>query len=109
MCSSDLISNASNNGTLLPGYLGSSGFLGRDQVNGGFAPTLGFVFGSQIDIRNKAFEKGWLVDRAVGSEYYSKTYSRTHYNKLDYTISLKQYNDRLEERREGKKNKTKTL
>jgi len=87
------ISNASNNGTLLPGYLGSSGFLGRDQVNGGFAPTLGFVFGSQIDIRNKAFEKGWLVDRAVGSEYYSKTYSRTHYNKLDYTISLKPFND----------------
>ena len=87
------ISNASNNGTLLPGYTGSSGFLGRDQVNGGFAPTLGFVFGSQIDIRNKAFEKGWLVDRAVGSEYYSRTYSRTHYNKLDYTVSLKPFKD----------------
>ncbi|MDG2073217.1 MAG: cell surface protein SprA, partial [Polaribacter sp.] len=70
-----------------------SGFLGRDNLNGGFAPTLGFVFGSQIDIRNKAFEKGWLVDRAVGSEYYSKTYSRTHYNKVDYTISLKPFKD----------------
>jgi cell surface protein SprA len=34
-----------------------------------------------------------LVDRAVGSEYYNKTYSRTHYNKLDYTISLKPFND----------------
>jgi cell surface protein SprA len=87
------ISNASNNGTLLPGYTGGSGFLGRDQINGGFAPTLGFVFGSQIDIRNKAFEKGWLVDRAIGSEYYNKTYSRTHYNKLDYTISLKPFKD----------------
>ena len=87
------ISSASNNGTALPGYTGSSGFLGRDNLNGGFAPTLGFVFGSQIDIRNKAFEKGWLVDRAVGSEYYSKTYSRTHYNKVDYTISLKPFKD----------------
>jgi len=87
------IGYASNNGTMLPGYLGSSGFLGRDQVNGSFAPTLGFVFGSQIDIRNKAFEKGWLVDRAIGSEYYSKTYSRTHYNKLDYIISLNPFKD----------------
>lgn len=87
------ISYASNNGTMLPGYIGSSGFLGRDQINGGFAPTLGFVFGSQIDIRNKAFEKGWLVDRAVGSEYYNKTYSRTHFNKLDYTVSLTPFKD----------------
>ena len=82
-----------NNGTMLPGYTGSMGFLGRDQVSGGFAPTLGFVFGSQIDIRNKAFEKGWLVDRVIGSEYYNKTYSNTHYNKLDYTISLKPFKD----------------
>lgn len=87
------ISYSENNGTMLPGFKGTAGFLGRDNLNGGFAPTLGFVFGSQIDIRNKAFENGWLVDRAVGSEYYNKTYSRTHYNKLDYTISLKPFND----------------
>ncbi|NVK52906.1 MAG: cell surface protein SprA [Flavobacteriaceae bacterium] len=86
-------SYSENNGTALPGYIGSAGFLGRDQVNGGVAPTLGFVFGSQVDIRNKAFEKGWLIDRAVGSEYYSKTYSNTHYEKLDYNISLKPFKD----------------
>ena len=87
------INYASNNGTALPGYTGGSGFLGRDDINGGFAPTLGFVFGSQVDIRNKAFEKGWLLDRAIGSEYYNKTYSRTHYTKINYTISLKPFKD----------------
>jgi len=87
------ISYSENNGTALPGFKGVAGFLGRDNLSGGFAPTLGFVFGSQIDIRNKAFEKGWLVDRATGSEYYNKTYSNTHYNKLDYTISLKPFKD----------------
>ncbi len=87
------ISYSENNGTALPGFKGTAGFLGRDNLSGGFAPTLGFVFGSQIDIRNKAFEKGWLVDRPAGSEYYNKTYSNTHYNKLDYTISLKPFKD----------------
>ena len=87
------ISYSENNGTALPGFRGTAGFLGRDNLSGGFAPTLGFVFGSQIDIRNKAFERGWLVDRPVGSEYYNKTYSNTHYNKLDYTISLKPFKD----------------
>ncbi len=81
------------NGTALPGFKGTAGFLGRDNLSGGFAPTLGFVFGSQVDIRNKAFERGWLVDRAVGSEYYNKTYSNTHYNKLDFTVSLKPFKD----------------
>ncbi len=34
-----------------------------------------------------------MVDRAVGSEYYNKTYSRTHFNKLDYTVSLTPFKD----------------
>jgi cell surface protein SprA len=87
------LSYSENNGTALPGYTGVAGFLGRDNINGGLAPSLGFVFGSQIDIRNKAFERGWLVDRPVGSEYYNRTYSNTHYNKLDYSFSLKPIRD----------------
>ena len=102
------ISYTENNGTALPGFKGTAGFLGRDNLSGGFAPTLGFVFGSQIDIRNKAFEKGWLVDRATGSEYYNKTYSNTHYNKLDYTISLKPFKD-LNIELTGNKIRTKNL
>ena len=79
------ISYSENNGQLLPGYTEDVGFLGG-------APT-SFAFGSQVDIRNKALEQGWFVNRNNGEEYYSKTYSKTHYNKLDYTFTLKPIKD----------------
>ena len=91
------ISYSENNGTALPGYTGTSGFLGRNKADGFLSagPTLGFVFGSQVDIRNKALTNGWLVNPRdpVNGEYFNKTYSNTHYNKLDYTISLKPIRD----------------
>ena len=40
----------------LPGYTRSIGFLGTTK------PTLGFVFGSQADIRQRAASSGWLTD-----------------------------------------------
>ena len=68
--------------------------MGRNNFNGGLAPSLGFVFGSQVDIRNTALENGWLVTpRADGEDYYDKTYTRTHFNKLDYNFSLKPVKD----------------
>ena len=79
------ISYSENNGQLLPGYTEDIGFLGG-------APT-SFAFGSQVDIRNKALENGWFVTRNQGDEYYNKTYSKTHYNKLDYTFTLKPFKD----------------
>lgn len=87
------LSYTENNGTLLPGYIGESGFLGRDNVGGNLGPTLGFVFGSQVDIRNRAIQNNWLVTRNPGDDYFSKTYSNTHYNKLGYTISIKPIRD----------------
>ena len=75
------ISYSENNGQLLPGYSENIGFLGG-------APT-SFAFGSQVDIRNKALENGWFVTRNEGENYYNKTFSKTHYNKLDYTFTLK--------------------
>ncbi|GGG94355.1 cell surface protein SprA [Polaribacter pacificus] len=89
------LSYASNNGTLLPGYTGTAGFLGTDQINGGLAPSLGFVFGSQVDIRNTALSKGWLVaprNQNTG-EYYNKTYSNTSYNKFDLSVSIQPIKD----------------
>lgn len=44
-----------NNGTVLPGYTQSVGFIGTTR------PTLGFVFGSQSDIRFEAARNGWLT------------------------------------------------
>ncbi len=90
------ISYSENNGQYLQGYDNGIGFLGG-------SPTA-FAFGSQVDIRNKALTNGWLVNpRALTddlstpdideSTYYNKSYSRTHYNKLDYTFTLKPIKD----------------
>ncbi len=88
------ISYSENNGQLLPGYEPEVGFLGRNNFGGGLAPSLGFVFGSQVDIRNAALVNGWLVaPRLDGEDYYDKTYTRTHFDKLDYNFSLKPAKD----------------
>ncbi len=44
-----------NNGQVLPGYTQSIGFIGTAR------PTLGFVFGSQSDVRFEAARNGWLT------------------------------------------------
>jgi cell surface protein SprA len=87
------INYSENNGTYLPGYLPEIGFLGRDNYSGSLAPTLGFVFGSQIDIRQKAIENGWLLSRDENDPYYNRTYSQTHYNKLDALITVQPLQD----------------
>ncbi|WP_231374047.1 T9SS outer membrane translocon Sov/SprA [Aureivirga marina] len=97
------ISYLENNGTFLPGYAPEIGFLGRDNFGGGLAPTIGFVFGSQADIRERALRNGWLITRNVvdlddinsdlNDPYYNKTYSRTHYEKLDYSLDVKPFKD----------------
>ena len=79
------VSYTENNGQYLQGYTEDIGFLGG-------APT-SFAFGSQVDIRNKALENGWLVTRVDGDEYFNKTFSRTKYDKLDYTFTLKPIED----------------
>jgi len=80
------VSYAENNGQLLSGYQENFGFLGGKPTS--------FAFGSQVDIRTKALIQGWLVDaRDPSSEYFDKTYSRTHYNKFDYNFTLEPFND----------------
>ncbi|MEX6626617.1 T9SS outer membrane translocon Sov/SprA [Tenacibaculum salmonis] len=85
------ISYSENNGTLLQGYKPSVGFLGRNNFEGGSAPSLGFVFGSQTEILNTAIQNGWLVTRDTDDPYYSKNYGKTRYKKLDYTVSVKPF------------------
>jgi cell surface protein SprA len=94
------ISYTENNGQLLPGYVPEFGFFG--------GPTTSFAFGSQVDIRTRALQNGWLISRAPNDEYFNKTYSRTHYNKLDYNFSLKPFKDFNIEVR-GNKIKTRDL
>ena len=45
-----------NRGTVLPGYLPGIGFMGTSR------PTLGFVLGSQSDVRYEAAKNGWLTN-----------------------------------------------
>ncbi len=45
-----------NSGTVLPGYTPSVGFLGSSR------PSLGFIFGSQDDVRYEAAKNGWLTN-----------------------------------------------
>ncbi|UUW10743.1 cell surface protein SprA [Flavobacterium plurextorum] len=49
------INYTKNSGTVLPGYTPSIGFLGTSK------PSLGFVFGSQDDVRYEAAKNGWLT------------------------------------------------
>ncbi len=58
-------------GTFLPGYLPESDYLGLDDVTG--APGLGFVFGSQRDLRASALARGWLTRDTLQSQLYVNT------------------------------------
>ena len=49
------VNYSENNGKVLPGYTRSIGFIGTAK------PTLGFVFGSQADVRFEAARNGWLT------------------------------------------------
>ncbi len=49
------INYTDNRGTVLPGYLPGIGFLGTTR------PTIGFVLGSQDDVRYEAARRGWLT------------------------------------------------
>ena len=53
------INYSENQGTFLPGYLNQSKTLGQDWAY--LSPGLPFAFGSQIDIRQKAGDRGWIT------------------------------------------------
>jgi cell surface protein SprA len=55
-----------NNGQVLPGYTQSIGFIGTAR------PTLGFVFGSQSDVRFEAARNGWLTTFPEFNEQFIK-------------------------------------
>ncbi|MEP1488134.1 MAG: cell surface protein SprA [Algibacter sp.] len=67
-----------NNGTFLPGYLQTPGFIGT------LKPSFGYTFGSQSDIRYMAAERGWLT---VFPEF-NQQYTETHTKQLDISANL---------------------
>ena len=55
-----------NSGTVLPGYTPGMGFLGSSR------PSLGFIFGSQDDIRFEAAKNGWLTNYQDFNQNYTQ-------------------------------------
>ncbi|TXG37487.1 T9SS outer membrane translocon Sov/SprA [Seonamhaeicola maritimus] len=72
-----------NNGTFLPGYTQTPGFIGT------LRPTTGFTFGSQSDIRYLAARKGWLT---LFPEF-NQQYTTTHDKRFDYAATLEPFRD----------------
>ncbi|WP_246095370.1 T9SS outer membrane translocon Sov/SprA [Saccharicrinis carchari] len=58
------------NGTILPGYLPESKFLGSSTYNGFNAPGYGFIAGWQDrDFARKAAERGWVTVDTINQAY----------------------------------------
>jgi cell surface protein SprA len=72
-----------NNGTFLPGYLETPGFIGT------FKPTFGYTFGSQRDIRHEAARNGWLT---VFPDF-NQQYTQVHNQNFDYAINVEPFRD----------------
>ncbi|MBV7269754.1 cell surface protein SprA [Winogradskyella luteola] len=72
-----------NNGTFLPGYLPTPGFIGT------LRPTVGYTFGSQRDIRDVVAREGWLTTFPEFNQQYTEVTNKT----LDYSINLEPMRD----------------
>ncbi len=77
------INYSENNGTFLPGYTRTPGFIGT------LKPSFGFTFGSQSDIRQEAARRGWLT---VFQEF-NQQFAQTHSEQLDISASLEPVRD----------------
>lgn len=72
-----------NSGTVLPGYTPGIGFLGTSK------PTLGFIFGSQDDIRYEAAKSGWLTTY----ENFNQNFTQVNNKLLKVTANLDLFPD----------------
>ncbi|NNK28229.1 MAG: cell surface protein SprA [Flavobacteriaceae bacterium] len=72
-----------NNGTFLPGYLQTPGFIGT------LKPTIGYTFGSQRDIRDLAARNGWLTVFPDFNQQYTEVQNRI----LDISASIEPVRD----------------
>lgn len=76
-----------NEGTFLPGYLPRTNLFGYDfDAN---APGIGFILGSQNDIRNKAIDNGWITKDTLQNQLYINTLDK----KLNLRGTLEPFND----------------
>jgi len=69
------ISYSETNGILLPGFLPQTQVFGLNDPISNPSPTLGFVLGSQADIRPLAAQGGWLSTNTELNYLYAQTFS----------------------------------
>ena len=81
------ISYNENNGTVLPGLLAAPNWYGYGQNIGG--PTVGFLLGSQADIRRTVIENGWISD----SNYMNDPYSQLKNQNFLANVQIMPVND----------------
>jgi cell surface protein SprA len=72
-----------NRGTVLPGYLPGIGFWGTSR------PSVGFVLGSQEDVRYEAARRGWLT---LYPEF-NQNFTRTENKLLNFTANVDLFPD----------------
>ena len=77
------VNYSENNGTFLPGYTNTPGFIGT------LKPTVGFTFGSQSDVRYLAARRGWLTT----FDEFNQQYTATNTKQLDVSASLQPVRD----------------
>ncbi|MCO4821550.1 MAG: cell surface protein SprA [Flavobacteriaceae bacterium] len=71
------------NGTYLPGYLPTPGFIGT------LKPSFGYTFGSQRNVRDLVASKGWLT---VFPDF-NQQYTEVHSTNFDYLINVEPVRD----------------
>lgn len=81
------VSYNETNGTVLPGLISAPNWYGYGQTLGG--PTLGFLLGSQADIRRTVMENGWVS----GSTYMTDPYVRMSTKELRADLQVMPMND----------------
>ncbi|BAP29843.1 gliding motility protein spra [Chryseobacterium sp. StRB126] len=81
------VSYTENNGTVLPGLLSAPNWYGSGQTLGG--PTIGFLLGSQADIRRTVMENGWVSN----SNYMTDAYVRMSTKELRANLQVMPMND----------------
>lgn len=77
------VSYSENNGKVLPGYTPSIGFIGT------LKPSVGFVFGSQADVRYEAARRGYLTEFSG----FNQQFTQVHNTNLDITAQVEPMRD----------------
>lgn len=72
-----------NNGTILPGFLPGVGFFGTTK------PTVGFVLGSQSDIRYEAAKSGYLTT----FQEFNQNFTQVKNRQLNFTAQMELFKD----------------